>query len=148
MVRTERLLVSTDGNALIKDVLKNKYLPLSTEDIQDFVNLDAISKRLDELSGRKLPIPVEYVKSTPYALSFLQGYKLKTRLSEEMEAIPELKKMVLKNKDLFVSKNAIKEYKPIISLKASKLPNAKLRGILENNEDGWNLLWVPPTLCN
>lgn len=146
MVRTERLLVSTDGNALIKDVLKDKYLPLSTEDIRDFINLDEISKKLDELSGRKLPIPVEYVKSTPYALSFLQGYKLKTRLGEEMEAIPDLKKMVLKNRDLFVSKSAIKEYKPIISLKASKLPNAKLRGILENNEDGWNMLWVPPTL--
>jgi hypothetical protein len=146
MVRTERLLVSTDGNALVKDVLKNKYLPLTAEDIQDFVNLDAISKKLDELTGRKLPIPVEYVKSTPFALSFLQGYQLKKRLGEEIEKIADLKKMVLKNSDLFVSRKAIKEYKTIISLKASKLPNAKLRGILENNEDGWSLLWVPPTL--
>ncbi len=146
MVRTERQLVSTDGNALIKDVLKDKYLPLSAEDIQDFVNLDTISKKLDELTGRKLPIPVEYVKSTPYALSFLQGYKLKTRLGEELEQVPDLKKMVLKNKDLFVSRNAIKEYMPLISQKASKLPNAKLRSILDLNEDGWKLLWVPPTL--
>jgi len=146
MVRTERLLVSKDGNAMVEDILKDQHLSISKEDIQDFVNIDSLSKKLNELSNTKLPIPIEYVKSTPYALSFLEGYQLKKRLSEETKINRDMRRLVNKTGDLFINKSDIENYKPIISQKASKLPNAKLRKVLEKDEDGWKFLWVPPTL--
>lgn len=148
MVRTERSLVSSDGNALISDMLKNETLSISTEDVQDFINLDKICQKLNTIAYSRLPVPVEYVKSTPYALSFLDKYQLKIKLSKAIEEDEELKELVKSNKDAFVSKKDIENYKPIISEKGAKLPNAKIRKLLEIDleKEGWKLLWIPPTL--
>jgi len=70
MVRTERSLVSKERDTLIKSVLNNKYVEPSTSDIEDFVAIDQITRHLNTKHKKHLPVPLEYVKSSPSLYHF------------------------------------------------------------------------------
>jgi len=145
MVRTERSLVSEDGNALIKSMLENKYLETSVSDIEDFVSIDKITHHLNTKHDKHLPIPLEYVKSSPFALSFLEGYQHRKILHDITPKDKDLQAMLKKQKHAWVNLNAVSKYK---KLNGGKLPNGKLRLLLDESvyNGGWKLLWVTPTM--
>ncbi len=152
MLRTERLLASEDNNALLEDVMNSKGgnkegIKITTDDIEDFVALDKVTQHLNESIKSKLPIPVEYVKSCPFALSYLQEYQhhkklLEALISDDKELLKKLKD----TKNLWLNTKAIDGYKNL--LPNSKLPNAKIRLLVDDaiGDNGWKLLWIPPTL--
>lgn len=76
IVRTEKLLVSENRDAMIKHTT-DKPISIQPDDINDFVVLDQITQVLNEKHKASLPTPLEYVKSSPYALSFLDNYQHK-----------------------------------------------------------------------
>ncbi len=151
MLRTEKLLASEDNNALLKDVMnakdsKHEGIKITTDDIEDFVAIDQLTCYLNETLKSKLPIPVEYVKSCPFALSFLQGYQHHKKLATALEIQDkELLKRLKDTKNLWLNTKAIDSYKNL--LPSSKLPNAKIRLLTEDavGNIGWKLLWIPPT---
>lgn len=152
MLRTERLLASEDNNTLISDELHGKNstrqsISITIDDIEDFVALDKLTVYLNKSIKSKLPIPVEYVKSCPFALSFLQDYQHHKKLVEALkEQDKQLLKIVKETKNLWLDTKAIDIYKNL--LPNSKLPNAKIRLLSEEaiGKDGWKLLWIPPTV--
>ena len=100
MCRTERLnegLISTEAVAEI---------PISTDDILSFCEMQRIVSACKEASGRSSKlrfswsnVPMEYVKSSPYLLSFMDTYELKQKISTvyqgRFKGLPEPSKQVL-----------------------------------------------------
>lgn len=148
IVRTERLLAAEDRDALVRSVLKEKPLQLQPEDIEDFVVLDQITQRLNQEHKAQLAIPLEYVKSSPFSLSFLDNYQHKKKLEQFFAGDSVLKKLLEKTKHAWVDLKRIEQYLPIIPPHSNKLPNAKLRLLLDETIEngGWRLLWIPPTI--
>lgn len=148
IVRTERLLASEDRDALVKSMLKDKPLLLQRQDIEDFVALDQITLRLNQAHKAQLATPMEYVKSSPFCLSFLDNYQHRKKLEQHVREDKELRKLLKKTEHAWVNLKKIESYQPVIPTRSHKLPNAKLRLLLDETVEngGWKLLWIPPTL--
>ena len=106
MCRTERLnegLISTE--AVVE-------IPISTDDILSFCEMQRIVSACKEASGRSSKlrfswsnVPMEYVKSSPYLLSFMDTYELKQKISTvyqgRFKGLPEPSEQVLlREKDI------------------------------------------------
>lgn len=147
-VRTERLHASRDGDALIDSVLKDKTLELYPEDIEDFANIDRLVSYLNDEHKTQLPVPVEYVKSSPFSLTFLDNYQHKKKLEEHAAGDDKLKELVKKTEHAWLNLKEINEYRPLFLTGKGRLPNAKLRLLLNESIEngGWKYLWIPPTV--
>ena len=143
MVRTERLSVSKERDSLIRSML-TKQLEPEVRDLEDFLAIDGLTVHLNERHNKQLPIPLEYVKSSPYALSFLEGYKHRKCLMEVVADDPELRLMLKNTRQAWVSLKAIAKYRSL----SKPIPNAKLRLLLQEaiESEAWKLLWVPPSM--
>ena len=157
IVRTERMLVSQDRDAMVstrfpcKKSNANKAilgLDINMADIEDFVSLDKITQILNKNHKANLPVPLEYIKSSPFALSFLDNYQHRKKLESFVNKDIDLRKLLNKTKNAWVNLENIDNYKPIITGRSQKIPNAKLRLLLDTclNDGGWKYLWIPPTL--
>lgn len=146
IVRTEKLLVSNDRDALTKHV--DKPISIQPEDINDFVVLDQITLLLNKDHKASLPVPLEYVKSSPFALSFLDNYQHKEKIRKLVLADDNLKQLLKKTKHGWINLKSINEYKPLIPPRGKSLPNAKLRLLLDETvlNNGWKYLWIPPSI--
>lgn len=146
IVRTEKLLASNDRDALIKYV--NKPISIQPEDINDFVVLDQITLLLNKDHKASLPVPLEYVKSCPFALTFLDNYQHKEKIRNLILEDAVLQQLVKQTKHGWVNLKDINDYKPLIPPRAKSLPNAKLRLLLDEtvHNNGWKYLWIPPSI--
>ncbi|MCK6611430.1 MAG: DEAD/DEAH box helicase family protein [Bacteroidia bacterium] len=149
MARTERSLVeSSSASEVDKSVIA---MQINREDIIDFLSTDEIVKAINKNTGRKLPVPVEYVKSSPFPFSFLQDYEHMKVLQEEYDTNNAVKVAARKAKRAWVPLDRVKEYKALLperDANKSTEPNAKLRMLYDETvrNKGWQLLWVPPSI--
>jgi hypothetical protein len=149
IARTERNLVETptedtiDGSIIVMRINK--------EDIIDFQVADLMVKVLNDHGEKTLPIPVEYVKSSPFPFSFLQDYEHMKVLEAQYLKNNEVKKVIKNAKRAWVPEERIMAYKALLpestTLKDQE-PNAKLRMLYDETvrNKGWQLLWVPPSI--
>jgi len=146
IVRTEKMLASKDRDSMIKHM--DKPLSIQPEDISDFVVLDQITVLLNKDHKASLPVPLEYVKSCPFALSFLDNYQHKEKIRKLVSSDSQLLNLLKQTKHGWVNLKDINEYKPLIPRNAKLPPNAKLRLLLDEtvHNDGWKYLWIPPSI--
>jgi hypothetical protein len=144
--RTERFLVTSSSSTILRT--HQEPLKINKEDIREFIAFDQVTKYLNEVHGTRLNIPMEYVKSCPYPLSFLDTYAHKKKLEEKVKVDPELIKLLAKNNDLWLNLNSINQYKELVPKRGKGVPNAKIRLLLKETIEsgGWKYLWVPPSL--
>ena len=140
MCRTERNIVYESDPS--KTLIEPKYfdLPFSSGDVSNFISADNIVKCIEE-SHPDIYSPLEYCKTVPFPISFMDGYKLKT-LFEEMydENEMNIHKTVSQN-DAFINFDDINSY----GLKDFK--NGKMNWLAQNNiMQGANKLWLPPSI--
>jgi hypothetical protein len=131
MCRTERLAATADRNGMLDFAPKNPIRPrLVTEDLMQFRELDQIAGSLK--SGDVL----EYWKSAPYPLNFMDGYQL----AREFETAHRSGALGGVERGLDV--DGVRELRKI------DLGNARLRGVVDrlDEERAWSLLWLPPSL--
>jgi len=147
IVRTEKLLVSKDRDSLVKHVRKEP-ISLQIEDIIDFVAVDNITEYLNKKYDTSLPIPLEFVKSSPFPFSFLDNYQHKEKLRTLAGDDPELQRLLRKTKHGWLDLTRINLYKPLAPEHGKTPPNAKLRLLLDETvlNNGWKYLWVPPSV--
>lgn len=135
--RTERIFALNNDNGIIKS--KIDKLDIQKEDIKSYIQLQNIVNIFDISSHA----PVEYIKSTPYLLSFMSDYKLKEKLVSKLKNTDLRKEWKNKNLDLlFLDKAKILNYNHNssgINAKFSYLLNE----LFKQNEE--KLLWVPPS---
>ncbi len=143
MSRTERF-----SESLIKEVILDD-MEISQADVLSYCQMqDLLSKAKDQLQRRKnkgvnpsYNIPIEYVKSSPYLLSFMQNYQEAKTIKAAFfgKDVPIVKNS--RSQKLLLKGNHIYKYQRV------NPQNARLQAlenILFNNHQE-RLLWVPPS---
>lgn len=134
MCRTERIT----ENHLADIVNANKiFLQISDEDIGSYIEAQNL---LDEIKSN-IHVPVDYVKSSPYIMSFMNDYKLKTNIDDHFKK--NLKDISKMEKDTFwLNKEKIDNYEKISP------NNARLNYLIDLvlSKKTSNLLWMPPSI--
>ncbi|WP_165072294.1 helicase-related protein [Desulfovibrio sp. ZJ200] len=133
--RTERCSTK-DSADIIDDAGAKAALEVSEQDIRSYVQTQ---KLLDQI-GANIRVPVDYVKSTPYLLSFMRDYQLKRHVERYFREHPD--RLNLVNKDtLWVKRRTVDRYE--------KIPNgnARLDRVmgLALGQNAEKLLWVSPS---
>lgn len=137
IVRTERLAASADRDGMLKEVSAAR-LHLEPADVTAYLTLAKIGQHLGQGDA------VEYWKSAPYCLEFMDGYRLKT----EIKAAIEAEALDPAFGDLLRRARGLLDRRDIEAYRAIDPANARLRGLLDEViESGlWRLLWMPPSL--
>ena len=133
--RTERISASENAD-IINDEDVNIPLAVMEQDIKSYLQ---VQKLLEDI-GAPFNAPVDYVKSTPYLMSFMRDYQLKRYIENYFTEHPdETNKM---NRDTFwLKRSSLDKYDKIPS------GNARLDRVMEHTfkENAELLLWVPPS---
>ena len=137
MSRTERVRASSDASGMLREV-QPAGLELTARDVLDFLSLEEIGREVGQ------PQVLEYWKSAPYLLSFMDDYSLKANVVTRLGASAEngLTKLLTDSSRLSLSWEEVKAYAPLDPA------NARLRSVLAWMErcEAWRLLWLPPSL--
>lgn len=133
--RTERISAKESAD-IIDD--SDVHIPLDVleQDIRSYVQAQQL---LDQI-GANYHVPVDYIKSTPYLMSFMRDYQLKRNVEQYFKKNPqELKK--IKKDTFWLNRNAIDRYDRIPS------NNARLERVLNSvlQRGVEKLLWMPPS---
>jgi hypothetical protein len=137
MSRTERLAVTPDRNGMLSE-RQFDNVRLHLRDLQAYVVFDQVSRRLGT------PDSLEYWKSAPYLLNFMESYKLKRSFRDAMKK-PALQRelaTILSTRDGLLLMSAIESYGRVDP------GNARLRALMHDvlDNEAWRLLWLPPSL--
>jgi len=137
MVRTEKLASSDDRDGMLKQV-EATSTRLSAKDLGDYLSLQKIARVLNQTDT------LEYWKTAPYLLNFMEGYKLKEIFiasAEIAESEKELAK-VLESSALLLNAKDVRSYKQMDP------GNARMRALLDDTigKGVWRLLWVAPSM--
>ena len=126
--RTERLLVDAGGR-FIEDSKTKEPLNISDKDIISFIEAEMLSEATH--------VPVEYVKSCPYLLSFMEHYKYKSDIKKLKPAISRRARQML-----FVDDRKLNGFEQIPP------NNARLERLMKTAfySGAEKLLWVPPSI--
>jgi hypothetical protein len=133
--RTER--ISAEENAdIIDDSDVHVPLDVMEQDIRSYVQAQEL---LDQI-GASYHVPVDYIKSTPYLMSFMRDYQLKRNVEQYFKKNPdEIKK--IKKDTFWLNRSSIDRYEKIPSNNArlERVMNSVLQRGVEK------LLWMPPS---
>ncbi len=133
--RTERMAAIKNAT-LIDDNNAKQAISINENDIVAFLEAEDLVKSISGIST----VPVEYVKSCPYLLSFSNQYKFRKNIDSHFRHNQQLINQA-KRKMLWIDESGIKRYKELIT------PNARLEMLkkiaFENKSE--LLLWIPPS---
>ena len=133
--RTERISAKENADMIgASDV--DTALDISAQDVHSYIQVQEL---LDEM-GTNYRVPVDYVKSTPYLMSFMKDYQLKRDVERYFGSNPTEMRKINKNL-LWLNRNAINRY--------DKIPcnNARLERVMHEvlQRGIEKLLWIPPS---
>jgi hypothetical protein len=135
MVRTERIAVMDSGD-YIDDSSVHSSLTITPGDIHSFLDM---GKMLRDI-GEERSLLVDYAKSAPYLMSYMNHYEVKKRAERIFKKHPEeLPKA--KGKYLWINKNWLEHYGEIPANNA-RLEELK-KQVFQNRSELY--MWVPPS---
>ena len=133
--RTERVSAKECADMIDADAVK-AHLRITAADIRAYMQAEKVLEDI-HLAGH---VPVDYVKSCPYLLSFMQDYKLKRDVKKYFQANPR-ELSVLNRDGLWLKRQSFDRYESIDPGNA-RLAQVQERVFQQNAE---KLLWVPPS---
>lgn len=133
MVRTERISVSGDGSGMVADRVARGLQP-EVADLAGYIGVERVAHQLS--AGGVM----DYWKSAPYVLSFLEGYQVRRHLDEAFAADPALMASAAVG-NAGITGTDVDRYRSV------EPGNAKLRTLVADLENtrAFELLWVPPS---
>lgn len=137
IVRTERLGASADRDGMLVEV-SGRGLHLERSDVEGYLSLARVGRHLGE--GESL----EYWKSAPYCLEFMDGYQLK----KSFRAAVDAPRADATFESLLREAQGLLRRADVEAYRALDPANARLRSLLDDVIEAglWRLLWMPPTL--
>lgn len=136
--RTER--ITEKANADIIDDRKARELKECVEVSEPDIRAYLETQKLIDSIGLNEHVPVDYIKSTPYLMSFMKDYKLKQHVENYFRKNPgEVDKI---NRDIFwLKRRRLDQYTPI------PYNNARLDYVMKRvlQPGAEKLLWMPPS---
>ena len=134
--RTERFTETHLSDMVDSSDVENS-LDVLKEDILSYKEAQDL---LDELN-LGINVPVDYIKSSPYIMSFMKNYQLKKKIEKHFEKHPEEINKI-KKPTFWLDENNINDY--------GEIPhnNARLSKLMDNvfEENSFKMLWIPPSL--
>lgn len=134
--RTERISVMESGDYTDDSSVKN-HLQVDSNDISSYMQM----ARLLTKSESKYSLPIDYVKSCPYLMSFMRSYKIKEQIEKYYHSHAEELGAEREQNLLWVNKSRIGRYEELPKT------NARLEALKEKSFTGGaeKFLWVPPS---
>lgn len=134
MCRTERVPRSRGRDAML--VERRTVTKVTAADVACAVEVDRISQLVGAGDA------VEYWKSAPYLLNFMEGYELKQRLTSTAAADGGQVATRVAAMASMLRKSQFENYERIDPA------NARLRALMEDSLEAgsWRLLWLPPAV--
>lgn len=132
--RTERMLVDQEC-AILDDSGAKNPISITEKDILSYIEADTLLREVGQTAG----VPSDYIKSSPYLLSFMENYQLKKVIKRYFQANRgEIRKA--RKPHLWVDKATIQNYREL------PLNNARLKKLREIafEKRAEQLLWIPP----
>ena len=133
--RTERISVMDSGD--YTDDSSVKYpIAVTAEDIRSYLSMGSLLKEI----GASFSLPVDYVKSSPFLMSFMRNYKVKQHIERYFQK--NSGEIMLADKSLlWVDPAKVNAYQ---ELPASNARLEKLKEVaFENHAELY--LWIPPS---
>lgn len=149
MVRTERRTTAGDHSGMLTEI--RSPTPITRTDIEAFLETGRLVEWLESLNGGRMTDQIEYWKSAPYLLNFMEQYKLKESFDTAANGVRkgsrsarELAVRLGSCQHSLLSKEAIQKFQPIDPA------NSRLRALSSDalelgGADMWRLLWLPPS---
>jgi hypothetical protein len=131
--RTERISAIKTGD-FIDDISVKKPLRITENDVQSYIQ----AQRLLEDMGTSISLPVDYIKSSPYILSFMRHYQIKRHVEKYFKEHPGEIKKARKNR-LWIDDRKLRNYDELEDTNA-RFERLK-KYTFENKAE--MLLWVP-----
>jgi len=135
MSRTERLRASGAGDGMLREK-SDGVGRLAPSDVRSFTHLQRVARELDQ------PDVIEYWKSAPYLLNFMNEYKLKQALRDRIDArrAGTMRDLLAESPDLLLSWGDVERYAQIDPR------NARLEAFVESMlaHRAAETLWLPP----
>lgn len=140
MVRTEKLAASEDRNGMLERVGSEGKARLEPGDLRAYVALRAFSN----VSGQGDPI--EYWKSAPYLMNFMERYDLKRAFERTLKESRRSQEVTNSLKNL--AREDTLPWSKIRDYGAVDPGNARLRALLADTTDAgvWRMVWVAPSM--
>lgn len=140
MARTERLGASTDRNGMLRSV-DAAGLAIGERDVRSYAALQRVGRELDQNDL------LEFWKSAPYLLNFMDDYELKRAFKGAIEddtANAALARNLEPSPDLLLRWEDVRKYCAIDP------GNARLRALRDMTigREAWRLLWIPGRPCS
>ncbi len=134
MVRTERLAATSDRSGMLHE-RRCEPIALDVDEVREYASTARLARQLDA------PDPMEYWKSSPYLLSFMDDYRLSRALEDAVkDPTAALAADVAATSRLDL--DAVRRFQPC------EPSNARYRWLRNDliGRGAWQLLWVPPSL--
>jgi hypothetical protein len=135
MVRTERLAVAREHDGML-DTSTSAACPVTKADVHAFVATDRITQVLD-----RVPSIVEYWKSAPYLLNFMDEYKIKSEVKAAW-ATGDAKVVEALDGEHMLDWPTLSQYGAVDAR------NGRARWLIDDlhRHNAFNRLWLPPAL--
>jgi hypothetical protein len=133
--RTERISAIDSGDFIDDKSIKTP-ITVTEKDIISYIEAESLLNSI----GQQASVPVDYVKSAPYLLSFMKNYQLKKNVEKYFHNNTD-QITLAKKKHLWINDQLIRNYRELPSNNA-RLEKLKEEAF-ENNAE--LLLWVPPS---
>lgn len=150
--RTERRHAADRLAPLVADTWLDPAFQLSCTlgDVENFLRTDALARVLDR-PGFYVGKPVEFCKSAPFPLSFLDRYHFKETLRERLRVGDEAVRHALaRSAAAWLDLDGINDYRwePVAGPSAQSSVHARLALLMRHaiGDVGHRLLWTPPCL--
>lgn len=144
MCRTEKMLVSENKNSIINS-FDDADLDTQKIDLENFIHTDQLFQTIKSKYNIKISYSIDYNKSVPFPLSFMDGYISKKKLNDLIEDKPlETEQLIKKYNQAWLDLQQVQNYM------LSSYPNTKFRKLVDETvveNDMWQLLWLPPSLA-
>lgn len=136
MARTERLAVTNDRSGMLRE--QKSQTRLEVADVRQYLGVAKVAASLDHSDI------VEYWKSAPYLLNFMDDYQLKRALHDAADD-DESGEV---GKTLASAQSSLLRWEDVQAYRQIDPANARLRTLLNDTveKELWKLLWLPPSL--
>jgi hypothetical protein len=138
MVRTERLAVQADRNGMLAEV-PSARVQMAQSDVDIYLATARIARAIEHHDV------IEYWKSAPYLLNFMDDYQLKESF---VEALADKNLRSQLSDPLRSHPACLLDWSAVEDFLALDPPNGRMRALVSDLLDGgaWRLLWLPPAL--
>ncbi|WP_342372492.1 hypothetical protein PCC79_16440 [Propioniciclava soli] len=136
-----RVMARTERPRALNEAMASETITPATDlrddDVLGFVAMSRVARAV------QAPFQVEYWKSAPYFVNFMDGYKLAQRVRDALaDDVTRAGLAPLLASTQRLDWDALERYEPL------DMGNARLRRLAEETvgQGWWKLLWVPPSL--